>query len=183
MEPIAIKLSQARIASNANLPRILARMIDRNAVTALRVSIGVIFLWFGVLKFFPSLSPAEPLASETLAILTLGIVPSRIALLFLAAFECGIGLCFVTGTFARYALPLLCCHMLGTALPFLFFPTQLFVRFPFVPSFEGQYIMKNLIIVSAALTIRGPWLRRTAARRSQRARAAVLAGAGTVDPA
>jgi uncharacterized membrane protein YphA (DoxX/SURF4 family) len=172
MEHIMIKLSQPRIVSNTKLGRNLARTIDRHAVTALRVSIGVIFLWFGILKFFPSLSPAEPLASETLTILTLGFVPTRIALLFLAAFECGIGLCFVTGAFARYALPLLCCHMLGTALPFLFFPTQLFVHFPFVPSFEGQYIMKNLIIISAALTIRAPWLRRSASRRSQRVRAA-----------
>lgn len=112
-----------------------------------------------MLKFFPSLSPAEPLATETLGALTLGLLPSPLALHLLAAFECGIGFCFVTGRFARWALPLLCLHMLGTALPFALFPAQLFVRFPFVPTFEGQYILKNPIILSAALSIRAPWLR------------------------
>ncbi len=132
----------------------LDQQLAKHAVTALRVSIGAVFLWFGALKFFPNLSPAEPLALRTLGVLSQGMVPDHVAIALLASLECIIGLLFVTGRLSRIALPLLFLHMLGTALPFLFFPRQLFTQFPYAPTFEAQYVVKNVIIVCAALVIR-----------------------------
>jgi hypothetical protein len=43
--------------------------------------------------------------------------------------------------------------MLGTMLPLVFFPSQTFSSFPFVPTLEGQYIIKNLVLVSAAIVV------------------------------
>ncbi len=54
-------------------PRILNEFA-RISLTLLRISLGIVFLWFGVLKFFPELSPAEELATRTIEVLTLGIV-------------------------------------------------------------------------------------------------------------
>jgi uncharacterized membrane protein YphA (DoxX/SURF4 family) len=140
------------------------QLVDRwlrcNSVRALRVSIGFVYLWFGVLKFFPALSPAEPLATRTLSMLAMGLVPDHVALLLLASFETAIGMLFLTGRFGSVALPMLYAHMAGTALPFLFFPKQLFLHFPYAPTFEAQYIFKNIIILSSALTIRKSWSRR-----------------------
>jgi uncharacterized membrane protein YphA (DoxX/SURF4 family) len=106
--------------------------------TALRLSIGLVFLWFGVLKFFPSVSPAEDIAVKTLTALTLGAIPGDVLLLGLALFETALGACFVAGIYPRIVLPLLFAHMLGTGLPFLFFPAQLYNHNLFMPTFLGQ---------------------------------------------
>jgi uncharacterized membrane protein YphA (DoxX/SURF4 family) len=128
-------------------------LVLRHGPRALRVSIGIVFLWFGVLKFFPSVSPAEEIAIRTLRALSFDLVPGPALLLGLAVFETALGACFILGLFQRIALPLLILHMLGTATPFLLFPTELFAR-AFVPTFLGQYIVKNIVIVCAALVLR-----------------------------
>lgn len=124
---------------------------------ALRISIGIVFLWFGALKCFPSVSPAETIAVETLTTLTLGLVPARALVLSLAIFEISLGACFLSGAYRRIALPLLVAHMLGTGLPFFMFPSQLFDHSPLVPTLLGQYILKNIIIVSAAVVLMRRW--------------------------
>jgi hypothetical protein len=58
--------------------------MSRVGVRLLRISVGIVFLWFGVLKFFPGLSPAQTLATNTMHILTFGMVPAQTALLTLA---------------------------------------------------------------------------------------------------
>jgi uncharacterized membrane protein YphA (DoxX/SURF4 family) len=141
----------------AQASRQLNWISHRHGPLVLRVSIGVVFLWFGVLKFFPAVSPAEELALRTLTTLTFELVPARALLIGLAIFESAIGVCFVTGFGRRFALPLLVAHMLGTGLPFLMFPGQLFQGSMFVPTFLGQYIVKNIIIVSAALVLQRRW--------------------------
>jgi uncharacterized membrane protein YphA (DoxX/SURF4 family) len=135
----------------------LQSTLDRHSISALRCSIGLIFLWFGMLKFFAGLSPAEDIAIHTLQRLTLGLLSPRLLLLGLATFETGIGLCFVTGVLPRIALPLLLLHMCGTALPFLMFPSETFTHLPYAPTFLGQYILKNVIIVSAGMVLLRRW--------------------------
>ena len=65
----------------------LTRWTARHAVTALRVSVGIVFLWFGVLKFFPGMSPAQELASRTIALLSLGLVSPSVSVPLLALLE------------------------------------------------------------------------------------------------
>ncbi len=122
-------------------------------VPFLRVSLGIVFFWFGVLKFFPGLSPADQLAARTISALTLGIVPGDIALLVLAVWECAIGLGLILGVFLRLTLLLLFLQMLGTFTPLLLFPDETFTRFPYAPTLEGQYIIKNLVLIAAGIII------------------------------
>jgi uncharacterized membrane protein YkgB len=125
----------------------------RNGVRLLRISLGVVFLWFGALKFFPGLSPATDLAARTIDVLTFGQLPPRAAINILAAWETLIGLGLLTGVAMRATLALLFVQMLGTITPIFLFPELVFTRVPYAPTLEGQYITKNLVLISAAITI------------------------------
>jgi len=135
------------------LDRRITETMARFGVPFLRVSLGIVFLWFGALKFFPGLSPADQLASRTISALTLGIVPGDVAVLVLAVWECAIGLGLILGVFLRLTLLLLFLQMLGTFTPLLLFPDETFTRFPYAPTLEGQYIIKNLVLIAAGIII------------------------------
>jgi uncharacterized membrane protein YkgB len=125
----------------------------RYGVLLLRISLGIVFFWFGVLKFFPSLSPAEELATRTIEVLSFGIVKPNISLPVLAAWETLIGLGLITGKFMRATILLLFLQMCGTVTPLFLFPSETWAQFPYSPTLEGQYIIKNVVLVSAALVI------------------------------
>jgi uncharacterized membrane protein YphA (DoxX/SURF4 family) len=135
----------------------------------LRISLGVVFLWFGVLKFFPGMSPASDLAARTISVLSFGIVPAGVSVPLLAAWECVIGVGLILGIFMRATLLLLALQMAGTLTPLLFFPGEVFTRVPYAPTLEGQYIIKNAVLISAAIvlgaTVRGGGL--VAEKRSE----------------
>ncbi len=137
----------------------LTRWMARYGIVLLRISLGLVFLWFGFLKFFPGLSPAEELATSTVSQLTFGLVPPAVAAILIAALETLIGIGLITGVWMRVTLLLLAFQMVGTATPIVLFPDQVFQIVPFVPTLEGQYIFKNLVLISAGLvlgaTVRG----------------------------
>lgn len=133
-------------------PQITSWMAE-NGIAILRVSLGVIFFWFGFLKFYPDLSPAQRLAGDTIEVLTFGMVPSNVAVLLLAIWEALIGLGLITGIFLRGTLLLLWVQMLGTLTPLIIFPELTFTAIPYAPTLEGQYIIKNLVLISAGLVI------------------------------
>jgi uncharacterized membrane protein YphA (DoxX/SURF4 family) len=131
----------------------ITRWLARNGITILRVTLGIVFLWFGVLKFFPGLSPAQDLAARTISLLTFGIVTPAVSVPVLALWECLIGIGLITGKFMRFTLLLLLLQMLGTLTPLVLFPAETWQVFPISPSLEGQYIIKNIVLVSAGLVI------------------------------
>lgn len=118
----------------------------------LAISIGLVYLWFGVLKFFPHLSPAEDLAINTITILTLGKIPPNVSIILLAIWETLIGIFLLTKLLRRPIIILALVHMLFTFTPLLFFPKESFTL-PFVFTLLGQYIFKNLIIIAALITL------------------------------
>ncbi|HKJ66739.1 MAG TPA: DoxX family membrane protein [bacterium] len=119
----------------------------------LRISLGIVFFWFGVLKFFPGLSPAEGIASHTIELLTGGMIPARTSVLILAVWECLIGVGLIIGKFMRVTLLLLFLQMLGTLSPVILLPGEVFTHIPYAPTLEGQYIIKNLVLISAGLVL------------------------------
>jgi len=133
--------------------RSFTRWMARHGILALRLSLGVVFIWFGVLKFFPGMSPAQELAENTLAVLTGGRVPARIAMLGLAGWETAIGLGLTLGVFLRATLFLLWLQMAGALMPLVLFPSLAFHHFPYAPTMEGQYIVKNLVLIAAGIVI------------------------------
>ncbi len=140
----------------------LTRWMAQHGITLLRISLGVIFFWFGVLKFFPGLSPAQDLAARTIGAMSFGLLSASISLPVLAAWECLIGLGFITGKFMRATLLLLVMQMAGTLTPLLLFPSETFTQFPIAPTLEGQYIIKNMVLIASGLvigaTVRGGYL-------------------------
>jgi uncharacterized membrane protein YphA (DoxX/SURF4 family) len=131
----------------------LTSWMARYSIPLLRIGLGVVFLWFGLLKFFPGLSPAQELATRTISVLTLGVVQPMVSLPLLAFWECLIGLGLIAGRWTRATLLLLWAQMLGTITPLLLFPAEAFTWFPLAPTLEGQYIIKNIVLVCAGLVI------------------------------
>jgi uncharacterized membrane protein YphA (DoxX/SURF4 family) len=135
------------------IDRRITQLLAHAAIPFLRVALGVVFLWFGALKFFPGLSPAQDLAARTIEVLTFGIVEAGLALPVLAAWECLIGIGLLAGRFLRVTLLLLAVQMLGTMTPLLLFPAETFTQFRIAPTLEGQYIIKNLVLIGAAMVV------------------------------
>jgi uncharacterized membrane protein YkgB len=125
----------------------------RHGITVIRVGLGFIFLWFGALKFVPGMSPAEDLATRTIEHLTLGTIGPAVSLPVLATWECAIGLGLLMKRFLRGTLLLLAVQMVGTAMPLFLFPADTFTRFPLAPTLEGQYIIKNVVLIGAGMVI------------------------------
>ena len=73
------------------------RWLARHNITLLRVSMGAVIFGFGVLKYFPHVSPAENLILATIEPLTLGLIPGRVIMVVLATVECIIGLSLMIG--------------------------------------------------------------------------------------
>ena len=141
----------------------LTGWMARHGITLTRVALGVVFLWFGAIKFVPGWSPAADLAARTIEQITFGIVTPEIGLPLLAAWESLIGIGLLLGRFLRLTLLLLFVQMPGTMLPLILFPSETFTAFPHAPTMEGQYIIKNLVLIAAAIvvgaTVRGGDLR------------------------
>jgi uncharacterized membrane protein YphA (DoxX/SURF4 family) len=128
--------------------RVVTRWMAQHGIQVLRIALGLVFVWFGALKLFPGLSPAEDLVRATVP-----FVPGSIFLPFLGVWEIAIGLGFLTGRALRLTILLLFLQMPGTLAPVVLLPEQVFTVFPFGLTLEGQYIVKNLVLISAALVI------------------------------
>ncbi len=131
----------------------LANASDRYGLWFLRFSIGLIYVWFGALKFFPNMSPAEDLAADTLSVISFHLIDKAYLLLFLALWEVGLGLFLMSGIKSKFIIWALLLHMLGTLTPMFIFPEMVFTNPPLGFSIVGQYIMKNFVIIGAALVI------------------------------
>jgi uncharacterized membrane protein YphA (DoxX/SURF4 family) len=115
-----------------------------------RVAFFVIYFYFGILKVF-NLSPATPLA-EALTTQTIGMQYFHSAYIILAVFECLIGILFLIPRATRLVIPVLFVHMLIVCSPLILVPQLAWVH-PFVPSLEGQYIIKNVALIAVAIGI------------------------------
>ncbi len=137
----------------------ITNWMARFSIVILRVSVGFIFLWFGLLKFCPYMSMEQDLAVRTIGLVSLGMVPSNVAIFMAASCECFVGIGLITGKFMRLILILLVAHMFCTLIPLVMFHQEMFTIFPYVPSLKGQYILKNIILISVGLvlgaTVRG----------------------------
>lgn len=142
--------------ANPRLDRIdaaVTRTLARLGVPVVRIGLGVVFLWFGVLKFFPGLSPAQDLATRTVEVLTFGVVGGNVSQPVLAGWETLIGLGLLTGQYLRATILLLAIQLAGTLTPLFLFPSETFAHFPHAPTLEGQYIIKNVVLIGATMVV------------------------------
>jgi uncharacterized membrane protein YkgB len=131
----------------------IVRRMARNGLFLARLALGIIFLWFGLLKFYPAVQPIDILAEKVLTVITFHLFRPETCLHVLAFFECVIGFGMLTGKFLRITILLLFLQMPGTFLPFLLLPHETWVHFPYLPTFEGQYIIKNFVLISAGIFV------------------------------
>lgn len=132
------------------LDRSITRWMASYGLIVMRLGLGVVFFWFGALKLVPGLSPAEALVRNTIY-----FVDPDIFLPVLAIWEMLIGLGLLSGKFLRATLLLLFAQMVGTAMPLVVLPEAVWTNFPFVLTLEGQYIIKNLVLIGSALVLGG----------------------------
>ena len=125
----------------------ITNWMKHHGVNLLRYSLGILFIWFGILKPF-GVSPAQELVTNTIYWFSpTWFVP------FLGWWEVLIGLCFLHKSLLRIGIFLLAIQMAGTFLPLIILPGITFGAKPYILTLEGQYIIKNIIIISAAIVI------------------------------
>jgi uncharacterized membrane protein YkgB len=127
---------------------------EHRLIKALQVSIGIVYIWFGALKFFPHLSPAEDLAAQTIDILTFGAFSKQTSLVLLASWEVMAGILLIINIYQQATFWLVLVHMACTFVPLVFLPQISFTNFPYGLTLVGQYIVKNIVIIAALLVIR-----------------------------
>ncbi|MFQ5612005.1 MAG: DoxX family membrane protein [Anaerolineae bacterium] len=132
------------------IDRAITGWMARYGIVLMRIGLGVVFFWFGALKLVPGLSPAEDLVRNTIY-----FVDPDLFLPVLAVWEMVIGLGLILGKFMRLTLLLLFLQMPGTALPLVILPGVVWTVFPYGLTLEGQYIVKNLVLIGAGLVLGG----------------------------
>jgi len=132
------------------IDQLIVQLLNKIWRPLAKISIFIIFFYFGFLKVV-GLSPANPLV-EALLSKTLPFIPFSFFIKFFGLFEMLIGLVFVIPKIERLAILLLMIHMVIVALPLILLPQITWQKF-LVPTLEGQYIIKNLAIISLALAI------------------------------
>ena len=126
----------------------LISFMEKAGLPFLRLAIGGVFIWFGALKTIGELSPAYDLVAKTVYWLTPELIVPLLGL-----WEVAIGVAFIFTPLTRIAILLLALQMPGTFLPLILLPEVCFNVFPFGLTLEGQYIVKNLVIIGSALVI------------------------------
>jgi uncharacterized membrane protein YphA (DoxX/SURF4 family) len=129
------------------LDETIASLMDRWSIPAVRVTVGVVFVWFGALKVL-GVSPAADLVASTVYVL-----PPELFVPVLGVWEVLIGICLLYPPLTRVGLLLLSIQLPGTFLPLVLLPGVVYVTFPYALTVEGQYIVKNLVIIAAALVL------------------------------
>jgi len=121
--------------------------LNRSSLTVLRFSLAITFIWFGALKPFGQ-SPAVELITKTVY-----WFDPKIFIPILGVWEMLIGICLLFPPLIRVVLGLLALQMPGTFLPLVLLPEVCFTSFPFDLTLEGQYIIKNLVLIGAGLVV------------------------------
>ena len=129
------------------------RVLVAHSIQLLRVTVGLVFLVFGILKFFPGVSPVEELTIKTTDALSFDFVPGGIAIVLIASLECIIGLLLISGRGLRIAVYLLAGQLIGILAPLVLFTGRLFDGPHHAPTLEGQYVVKDFILVAAGFVV------------------------------
>lgn len=143
--------------------RLVVATMDAFGIKFARLALGIVFIWFGALKIIGELSPAYDLVAATVYWLTPEIIIPLIGL-----WEVAIGVAFLFPPLTRVALLLLIPQMPATFLPLVLLPAVTFTVVPWGLTLEGQYIVKNLVIIACALIIGGTALRKDRTDREAR---------------
>ena len=125
----------------------------QNTIKLMRLSLGIIFVWYGMLKFFPTLSPAEDLAVKTIDIMFFHLIDGNLSIKLLAILEVAIGIGFLSGYYTKLVTIIFLGHMLCTFAPLFILPELSFTHAPYAFTLVGQYIVKNIVFILVGVMI------------------------------
>jgi uncharacterized membrane protein YkgB len=125
--------------------------LEKSAIEMMRIALAIVFIWFGMLKVV-GMSPAQQLVEKTIY-----WFPPKVFVPFLGFWEVAIGIGLLIKRLIPYTVILLLIHMVGTFLPMFILTGVCYDAFPYCPSLEGQYIIKNLVLIAGALTVAGKY--------------------------
>jgi len=153
-KPVLVRIRPEResetITLLSNLDEILLAILRRWSIPALRIAIGCVFIWFGTLKAL-GVSPVIDLIQQTYTFL-----PIHLFVLTLGAWEILIGIGMISKRALRCTLILMCVHLTGTFTALLLAPSHFFLeRIPFVLTADGEFVIKNMVLIAAGLVIGG----------------------------
>jgi len=127
---------------------VIIPFLRRVAVPLLRISLGIVFVWFGLLKVFEVSPVAEFVARTVYWIEPQLFVPA------LGVFEVTLGVLLMLGRLMRLTLLLFVAQMIGTFLTFFILPNVTFQNGnPLLLTVEGEFVVKNLVLIAAALVV------------------------------
>ncbi|MDB4984613.1 MAG: hypothetical protein JWM20_792 [Patescibacteria group bacterium] len=129
----------------------IIHFLRRAFIPFARFAVFAVYFWFGILKII-GLSPASSLVHDLFNASFIYVVPFHIFYILFACFEVLIGVMFLIPRLTRYVIPLLFIHMATTFLPLVLLPREAWNGF-LVPTMEGQYILKNLVIIAVGIGI------------------------------
>jgi uncharacterized membrane protein YkgB len=162
LDPSLGRRPMVTIASSLQtIERRIAGWTAAHTTTLTRAALGLIFLWFGLLKFCPGLCDVELMAQKTLVFMTFGLFSPAACIRFLAIWECAMGLTLLLapgrtrwGVWAlRLCVVSLLLHLAGTFLPLALFPSETWKHLPLAPTLAGQYILKNLVLIASVISV------------------------------
>ncbi len=125
----------------------------QNTIKLMRLSLGIIFVWYGMLKFFPTLSPAEDLAIKTIDIMFFHLIDGSLSIKLLSILEVAIGIGFLSGYYTKLVTIIFLGHMLCTFAPLFILPELSFTHAPYAFTLVGQYIVKNIVFILVGVMI------------------------------
>lgn len=127
------------------------RWLADHSIDILRIGLGAVIFAFGVLKFFPGVSPAEGLVEATVGELTLGLVDGRMAIVTTAVIEVALGLALITGRFLKATMVIFAGWIAGVMAPLVLFFDELFTHGG--PTLEAQYVIKDVVFLAAGMVV------------------------------
>lgn len=130
-----------------NIEQNVYSFLSKYYVWILRVTMAIVYIWFGILKPFDS-SPAADLVANSIPFL-----PREPFFIFLGVWEVALGIMFLIPKLTKITFWIFVVHMMGTFTPFITLPESVFINFPFALSLEGQYIVKNIVLIATAVAI------------------------------
>jgi putative oxidoreductase len=133
----------------------LISVVLKFSLPILRISLGALYIWFGALKV-ADVTPVGELVARTVPFL-----PAHFFVPALGVFECVLGLALLVGRRMEFVAALMILHLLGTMLVLVTQPSVAFMNGnPLVLSMTGEFVMKNVVLMSAGLVLAAAYLTR-----------------------
>lgn len=138
---------ESSLAMAREVEQLFLSFVERHSLQFLRYSLVIVFVWFGLL------TAAGVSRTAGLVAAAVGFVPSSLFLLVLGGWEVAIGLTLLWRRTVRLAVVLLAIHASVVMIPLALFPGETFVLFPYAPSFDGLYLIKDWVLLGGAMVV------------------------------